>query len=138
MSWRGDQSDTAIAEHVGVTIEQLKVLRSTHKLACKRLQLIDVVVRTLGSTDPLIFNPLYQNRRTWEHADIADVVAVRMRYRDVSDVARLKSDLGELIGHRPVQMVDDQFGQGRPAFGIVQRRFRNACIPEQPFASVLY
>jgi hypothetical protein len=35
-------------------------------------------------------------------------------------------------------MVDDQFGQGRPAFGVIQRGLRNARIPEQPFVAALY
>src|ERR1700677_2571423 len=61
-----------------------------------------------------------------------------MGHRDISNVGWLKSDRGELIGQRPIEMVDDQLWQGRPAFGGVQRRFGNARIPEQPFASMLY
>ena len=61
-----------------------------------------------------------------------------MRYRDVIDVDWFKSDRGELVRERLVQMVDDQLGQRRPAFAIVQCGFGNAGIPEQPFTAVLY
>ena len=62
MSWRGNQGNTAIAKYIRITIEQSKMLWSTHKLACESLQLIDVVVRAIGRTDPFILGPLYQNR----------------------------------------------------------------------------
>src|ERR1700733_14954214 len=110
MSWRGNQGDTAIAKDVGIAVEQLKMLWGAHKLACEGLQLIHVVVGAIGSTDPLILGPLHQNRRIREQANIADVVAVGMRQRDISDVVRLKSDRGKLLCERLVQMVDDQFG----------------------------
>src|SRR5271169_6138524 len=61
-----------------------------------------------------------------------------MRQRNIGNVGCLKSDRVELVGQCLIEMVDDQFGQGRPAFVVVQRRFRNARIPEQPFVSTLY
>src|SRR5271169_3529023 len=106
------------------------MLWSAHKLACQRLQLVDVVVRAIGRTDPLILGALYRDRRILEQANIADVVAVSVGYRDISNVGWFKSDLGELIGDCLVEMVDDQFGQGRPAFGVVQCGLGNAGIPE--------
>ena len=80
---------------------------SAHKLACERLQLIDVVVRTIGRADPFILGPLYQNGRILEQANIANVVAVSMRKRNIGDVGCLKANLSELISKGLIQMVDD-------------------------------
>src|ERR1700691_1325752 len=138
MSWCGNQGNTAIAKYVCIAVQQLKMLWSAHELACEGLQLIHVVVRAIGRTDPLILGPLYQNRCIREQANIANVIAMSMGQRDIGNVSCLKSDRTELISQRLIDMVDDQFGQGRPAFGVVQSGFRNARIPKQPFASMFY
>ena len=54
------------------------MLWSAQKLACESLQLIHVVVRAIGRTDPGILGSLHQNRRIREQANVAYVVAMSM------------------------------------------------------------
>src|SRR5664279_1703241 len=135
---RENQCDATISEQVCITVEQFKLLWSTQKLARESLQLIHVVVRSIWGTDPGILGSRHQNGRIREQANVADVVAMGMGYRNISDVACLKSDLRELTCYRLVQMVNDQFGQGRPALGVVQCRLRNTGVPKHPCASPCY
>ena len=107
MSRCGNQHNTAIAKYVGIAVKQLKMLWSAHKLACEGLQLIHVVVWAIGRTDPLILGSLYQNRRIREQANIANVIAMSMGQRDIGNLSCLKSDRGELISQRLIEMVDD-------------------------------
>jgi hypothetical protein len=45
----------------------------------------------------------------WEQPHIADMVSMRVRYRDKTDVAGPQSDLGKYIFERPVEVIDNQF-----------------------------
>src|SRR5271170_1011552 len=50
--WRGNQSDATVAKYIGITVDELKVLRRSQELSRQRHQLIDVVVE-LGSNPTL-------------------------------------------------------------------------------------
>src|SRR5580704_2569682 len=138
MPWRGNQNDAPVAEHIGIAVDELKVLRGAQEPARQRYQLIHVVIRPVGGTYPAILSPLQQDRRVGEQAHVTYVVSVRMRYCDPSDIVWLQPDLGELICQGPIEVIDDQFWQGGPTTRVAVRCFRNARVPKQPFASMPY
>src|SRR5579864_5458204 len=95
--WRGNQRDAPIAEYIGITVDELKVLRRAEQLTRQRHQLIDVVVRPVGGMYPTVFSPLHHDCGVGEQPDVTDVVSVRMRYGNTADVAGLQADVGKLI-----------------------------------------
>src|ERR1700741_5479946 len=52
--WRVNQSDASIAEYIGITVDELKVLRRAQELTRQRHQLIYVVVRPVGGMYPAV------------------------------------------------------------------------------------
>src|SRR6516165_11667769 len=107
--WRGNQSDAAVAEYIGITIDELKVLRGPQELTRQCHQLIDVVVRPVAGIYPARLGLLHQNCGVGEQAHVAYVVSMCVRYCNTTDIARLQSDFSELICQCPVEVIDDQF-----------------------------
>src|SRR5215813_5708433 len=46
--WRGNQSDAPVAEYIGITVDELKVLRGAQELTRQSHQLIYIVVRSVA------------------------------------------------------------------------------------------
>jgi hypothetical protein len=107
---RGNQSDAAVSVHIGITVDELKVLGGTQELTRQRHQLIYVVVRPVARIYPNILSSLHQNCGVGEQGHVAYVVTMCVRYRNSRDVAWLQSDFGELICQCPVEVINDQFG----------------------------
>src|SRR5580693_5558496 len=80
VSRRGNQSDAPVAEYVGITVNQAKVLRRSQELARQRHQLVDVVVRPVGGMYPTILGLLHQNCGVGEQAHVTDMVSMCVRY----------------------------------------------------------
>src|SRR5258708_39819601 len=95
--WRGNQSDAAIAEYIGIPVDELKVLRPAQELTRQRHQLIYVIVRPVGGMNPAVLSLLHQNCGVGEQRHVTYVVSMRVRYCNSTDVARLQSDFCELI-----------------------------------------
>ena len=109
MPWRGNQSDAPIGEYVGITVDELKVLRGAQELARQCHQLIYVVIGPVGRTYPAILGSLHQNHGVGEQARVTYVISMCVRYRNTSDIAWLQPDFGELICQCLVEMIDNQF-----------------------------
>ena len=109
MPWRGNQSDASVAEYIGITVDELKVLRGAQELTRQCHQLIYVVVRPVGGIYPAILSMLHQNCGVREQAHVPYVVSMCVRYCNTSDIAWLQPDFGELICQRLVEVIDDQF-----------------------------
>src|SRR5262249_9609770 len=107
--WRGNQSGAPVAEHIGITVDELKVFRSAQELTRQCHQLIYIVVRPVAGIYPAILSLLHQDCRVGEQAHVTYVVSVCVRYRNASDIAWLQPDFGELICQRLVEVIDDQF-----------------------------
>src|SRR5258708_14875820 len=107
--WRGNQSDAAVAEYIGITVDELKVLRGAQELTRQCHQLIYVVVRPVTGIYPAILSLLHQNCGVGEQAHVTYVVSMCVRYCNMSDIAWLQPDFGELICQRLVEVIDDQF-----------------------------
>ena len=85
---------------------------------------------------PLVFRLLHQQRRVREQIQIADMIAMLVRERKVTNVRRLEPELRELAGERflagphagstllPVRHVHDRVGQSR--------------VPQQPTLRVMH
>src|ERR1700735_1218222 len=71
---RGNQRDAAIAEYIGVTVDELKFLRSAQELSRQRHQLIYVVVRAVGGMDPAVLSALHHNRGIGEQPHVTYVI----------------------------------------------------------------
>src|SRR5580692_8693537 len=95
--WRGKQSDAPVAEYIGITVDELKVLRGTQELTRQRHQLIYVVVRPVWGVYPAVLSPLHQNCGVGEQAHVAYVVSMCVRYGNTNDVTWLQPYFGELI-----------------------------------------
>ena len=107
--WRGNQSDAAVAEYIGIAIDELKVLWGAQEHARQCHQLIDVVVRPVGGMYPAILSLLHQYCGVREQVHVTYVVPMCVRYCNTGDIAWLKPDFGELICQCLVEMIDDQF-----------------------------
>src|SRR6516164_3241392 len=107
--WRGNQSGAPVAEHIGITVDELKVLRSAEELTRQCHQLIYIVVRPVAGIYPAILSLLHQDCGVGEQAHVTYVVSVCVRYCNTSDIAWLQPDFGELICQRLVEVIDDQF-----------------------------
>src|SRR6516225_5575549 len=107
--WRGNQSDAPVAKHIGITVDELKVLRGAQELTRQCHQLIYIVVRPVWGIYPAVLSLLHQNCGVGEQAHVTYVVAMRVRYCNTSDIAWLQPDLGELIRQRLVEVIDNQF-----------------------------
>ena len=95
--WRGNQSDAPIAEYIGITVDELKVLRGAQELTRQRHQLIYVVVRPVGGMYPAVLSLLHHNCGVGEQPHVTYVVSMRVRYCNTTDIVGLQSDFGELI-----------------------------------------
>src|SRR5271170_2582711 len=69
--WRRDQSDAPIAEYIGITVDELKVLRRAHELTRQRHQLIYVVVRPVGGMYPAVLGMLHHDCGVGEQSHVA-------------------------------------------------------------------
>src|SRR6516165_3356185 len=107
--WRGNQIDAPVAKYIGITVDELKVLRGAQELTRQCHQLIYVVVRPVGGIYPAILGSLHQNFGVWEQAHVTYVVSMCVRNCNTSDIARLQSDFSELICQRLVEVINDQF-----------------------------
>src|SRR5215211_8542598 len=92
MPLRRYDRDAAVAENVVVALELLhRVLRLEARAEWCR---------------PFVFGLLHQEHGLRKQLDIADVIGMGMRHRDVSDVTRLDAELlerrGERLGTAPV------------------------------------
>src|SRR5271170_877843 len=74
VTWRGNQSDASIAEYIGITIDELKVLRCAQELTRERHQLIYVVVRPVGGMYPAVLGSLHHDCGVGEQAHVTYVV----------------------------------------------------------------
>jgi hypothetical protein len=81
---RRDDGGAAVAEDVEIAFEL-----ADRPLGLERRLLV-------GGEGKVELGLLQQERRVGEHVDVADMVAVMMRDRDVLDVGRLDADLGQL------------------------------------------
>src|SRR6516165_4208515 len=74
--WRGNQSGAPVAEHIGITVDELKVLRSAQELTRQCHQLIYIVVRPVAGIYPAILSLLHQDCGVGEQAHVTYVVSV--------------------------------------------------------------
>src|SRR5215472_2913401 len=70
--WRGNQSDAPVAKHIGITVDELKVLRGAQELTRQCHQLIYVVVRPVAGIYPAILSLLHQDCGVGEQAHVAE------------------------------------------------------------------
>src|SRR6516225_2450589 len=77
--WRGNQSGAPVAEHIGITVDELKVLRSAQELTRQCHQLIYIVVRPVAGIYPAILSLLHQDCGVGEQAHVTYVVSVCAR-----------------------------------------------------------
>src|SRR5262249_62405888 len=68
--WRGNQSDAPVAKHIGITVDELKVLRGAQELTRQCHQLIYVVVRPVAGIYPAILSLLHQDCGVGEQATL--------------------------------------------------------------------
>src|SRR5258708_14068017 len=78
--WCRNQSDAPIAEYIGITVDELKVLRRAQELTRQRHQLIYVVVRPVGGMYPAVLSLLHHNCGVREQPHVTYVVSMRFRY----------------------------------------------------------
>src|ERR1700722_2999352 len=95
--WRGNQSHAPIAEYIGITVDELQVLRRAQELTRECHQLIYVVVGPVGGMYPAVFSSLHHNGGVEEQPHVTNVVSMRVRYCNTADVVGLQSDFGYLI-----------------------------------------
>src|SRR5580704_11396471 len=89
--WRGNQSDAPIAEYIGITVDEVKLLRRAQELTRERHQLIYVVVRPVGGLYPAVLRSLHHNCGVGEQHHVTDVVSMRVRYYNTTDIVGLQS-----------------------------------------------
>src|SRR5580698_2101645 len=77
MARRGNQSHAPIAEYIGVTVDELEVLRRAQQLTRQRHQLIYVIVRPIGGMYPAVFSLLHHNCGVREQPHVTYVVSMR-------------------------------------------------------------
>ncbi len=94
---RGKQRDAAIAEYIGITVDELKALWLAQELAGEGHQLMYIIVRPVGGMYPAVLSSLRQNCGVGEQRHVTYVISMGVRYGYSTDVARLQVDFGELI-----------------------------------------
>src|ERR1700730_13476088 len=87
--WRGNQSDAPIAEYIGITVDELKVLRRAQELTRQRHQLIYIIVRPVGGMYPAVLSLLHHNYGVRKQRHVTNVVPMSVRYCNTTDVAGL-------------------------------------------------
>ena len=93
----GNQSNAPVAKYVGITVDELKILRRAQEFTRQRHQLIFVLVRPDGGMHPAVLSLLHHNCGMGEQPHVTYVVPMRVRYCNTTDVVGLQSDFGELI-----------------------------------------